>query len=87
MTGRADPSHLKLSVPFVSVSSGSEDRELECQMDSEEMARHIKEQEHEGKRGVFDAEARREKSKILRNVQELAKCEDFEGFSVSVLIS
>jgi hypothetical protein len=50
-------------------------------MDSEEIARHIKEQEHKGKRGVFDAEARRAKSKILSNVQEFAKREDFEGFS------
>ncbi|MFZ0964124.1 MAG: hypothetical protein WAO35_24930 [Terriglobia bacterium] len=50
-------------------------------MDSEEIARHIKEQEHKGKRGVFDAEARREKSKLLRNIQEFAKNEDFEGFS------
>lgn len=50
-------------------------------MDSEEIARHIQEQEHKGKRGVFDAEARREKSKILRNIQEFAKCQDFEGFS------
>jgi NADH:ubiquinone oxidoreductase subunit E len=50
-------------------------------MDSDEIARHIKEQEHKGKRGVLDAEAPREKSKTLRNVQELAKYEDFEGFS------
>jgi hypothetical protein len=49
-------------------------------MDSEEIARHIKEQEHKGKRGVFDAEARREKAQVLINVQELARCEDFEGF-------
>ncbi len=50
-------------------------------MDSEEIARHIQEQERKRKRGVYDAEARREKSKILRNVQEFAKYEDFEGFS------
>jgi hypothetical protein len=50
-------------------------------MDSDEIARHIKEQEHKGKRGVFDAEVRREKSKILSNIQELASYEDFEGFS------
>jgi len=50
-------------------------------MDSEEIARHIKEEEHKGKRGAFDAEARREKKEILRNIQEFAKFEDFEGFS------
>jgi hypothetical protein len=50
-------------------------------MDSEEIARHIKEQEQKRKRGVSDAEVRLEKSKTLRNVQELARREDFEGFS------
>jgi hypothetical protein len=50
-------------------------------MDSEEIARHIREQEHRSKRGVFDAEARREMSRTLRNVVEFVKCEDFEGFS------
>jgi hypothetical protein len=39
-----------------------------------------KEQEHKGKRSAFDAEARREKSKVLSNVQELAKYEEFAGF-------
>jgi hypothetical protein len=50
-------------------------------MDREEIARHIREQEHTGKRGVFDAEARREMSRTLRNIEEFAKCDDFEGFS------
>jgi hypothetical protein len=51
-------------------------------MDREEIARHIKEEERRGKkRGVIDTEARREKKEILRNVQEFAKREDFEGFS------
>jgi hypothetical protein len=54
-------------------------------MESEEIARHIKEEEHKGKRGVFDAEVRREKVKILSTVQEFAKREDFEGFSGSAL--
>ena len=50
-------------------------------MDSEEIKRHIREQEHLGKSGVFNEEARQEMSKTLRNIEELARCEDFDGFS------
>jgi hypothetical protein len=50
-------------------------------MDSEEIARHIREQERLGKRGSFESEKRHEKYEVLRKIQKFAEREDFEGFS------
>jgi len=49
-------------------------------VDSEEIARHIREQEHTGKRGAFDAEKRREHSRTLSNVEKCVENENFDEF-------
>jgi pantothenate kinase len=50
-------------------------------MDSEEIARHFKEQTHTDKKGGFDAEKRRERAETLRNIERCVENEDFEEFS------